>query len=116
MKGKDQQKKLRQLHSAFSIKQIISSDIIIMLTDQYRFGQVIFFYETTNIICLSPSEEFEKVVLGFHKIFSKYRSKYFLIKRITKEQIKIQNNCLTYSLYTLSSRTIRSNNESEIKK
>ena len=110
MKGKDQQKKVSKLLSAFSINQIISRDIILLSIDQYRFGQV------QNIICLSPSEKLERLISGFSTIFSKYCLQYFLIIGIPKQQIPIQNNCLTYLLYTISSRTIRSNNESELKK
>ena len=72
IKGKDQWKKLSKLPSAFSINQIIPGDIIILSIDQYRFGQVKFLYESTTIIYLSASEQFDILVSGFPTIFSNY--------------------------------------------
>ena len=72
IKGKDQWKKLSKLPSAFSINQIIPRDIIILSIDQYRFGQVKFLYESTTIIYLSASEQFDILVSGFPTIFSNY--------------------------------------------
>ena len=45
LKGKDQQKKLRKLPSAFSKNEIILRDIILLSTDQYSFSQVQVLFE-----------------------------------------------------------------------
>eukprot|EP00550_Attheya_septentrionalis_P002489 CAMPEP_0198284816 /NCGR_PEP_ID=MMETSP1449-20131203/4226_1 /TAXON_ID=420275 /ORGANISM="Attheya septentrionalis, Strain CCMP2084" /LENGTH=2325 /DNA_ID=CAMNT_0043982031 /DNA_START=25 /DNA_END=7002 /DNA_ORIENTATION=- len=70
----------------------------ILGTETTRLSFVKTFCGTQKLIAILPPEEMQKMILYFHSIFSQFRNRFFSLPRITKDQQRDHESCITFLL------------------